>query len=59
MVAGVVWPSSRAKTLVDLREVRMNFPPNLPEFEVHVVSHATEVMEPSRTPCFSRCSESS
>ena len=41
LIARVGWPSARAKTLVDLREVRMNFPPNLPAFEVHVVSHAT------------------
>ena len=58
LVSGVGWPSSREKTLVDLRAVGMNFPPSLPEFKVHAVSHAPEGMDPSRMTCFSRCSES-
>ena len=57
LVAGVGWPSARAKTLVYLKAVGMNLPPSFPAFEVHTVSHAPEGMEIPRTTCFSRCSE--
>ena len=58
VVAGVGWPSARAKTLVDWSDVGMKGPPNFPAFEVHAVSHAAEGMYPLRSPCLIRCSDS-
>ena len=50
VVAGVGWPSARAKTLLDWSAVGMKGPRNFPAFEVHAVSHAAEGMDPLRTP---------
>ena len=58
LISRVGWPSARAKTLVDWSAVGMKGPPNFPAFEVHSVFHAAEGMDPLRTPCLIRCSDS-
>ena len=56
LVARVGCPSTSAKILADLCFVCMNGPPTIPVWDVHTISHAADVIEPSSTPlltCFS------
>ena len=58
LVAGVSCPSTSAKILLDICSVWMKGPPNIPEWEVHALSHAAEGIFPSSTPCLTCCSVS-
>ena len=50
VMAGEGWPSTRANIFDDFCPVGLNNSPIIPAWEVQALSHATDRMEPLRTP---------